>query len=181
MNDSPGGNRIRSAFETVLEGLRPEVMRFAMWLARDRGVAEDVVQETMIRAWRAQAELKDARAARAWLFTIARREHARLYERKRLPTVDLADYVLDEAHELSRADAGLDDADLLDLQQVIERLPDEYREPLVMQVLGGFTTQEIASELNLSQQAVLTRLFRARNRLRDLYGLTRAPDVDGDG
>jgi RNA polymerase sigma-70 factor (ECF subfamily) len=48
--------------------------------------------------------------------------------------------------------------------------------PLVMQVLGGFTTDEIARELALSTAAVLTRLFRARNRLRRIYGLTPAPD-----
>ncbi len=45
-----------------------------------------------------------------------------------------------------------------------------------MQVLGGFSTAEIATELSLSTAAVLTRLFRARNRLRRIYGLTPAPD-----
>ena len=53
-----------------------------------------------------------------------------------------------------------------DLRRAIMQLPDEYREPLVMQVLGGLTTAEIAAELKLTQPAVLTRLFRARNRLR---------------
>ncbi len=56
------------------------------------------------------------------------------------------------------------------------QLPDEYREPLVMQVLGGFTTAEIAQQLDLTQAAVLTRLFRARNRLRVIYGLAPAED-----
>jgi RNA polymerase sigma-70 factor (ECF subfamily) len=58
------------------------------------------------------------------------------------------------------------------------QLPDEYREPLVLQVLGGFTTAEIASQLQLTQAAVLTRLFRARNRLRTIYGLAPAEDVE---
>ena len=58
-----------------------------------------------------------------------------------------------------------------DLRRAIMQLPDEYREPLVLQVLGGFTTAEIAAELGLTQAAVLTRLFRARNRLRMIYGL----------
>ena len=58
------------------------------------------------------------------------------------------------------------DAGLQDLRGAIMQLPDEYREPLVMQVLGGFSTAEIAAELGLTQAAVLTRLFRARNRLR---------------
>ena len=50
------------------------------------------------------------------------------------------------------------------------KLPDEYREPLVLQVLMGFSTAEIARELDLSSAAVLTRLFRARKRLRGLCG-----------
>src|SRR5215510_10694524 len=71
------------------DALRPELLRFACWLARDRSVAEDIVQEALLRAWRSRAELKDAAAVRPWLLTIVRREHARLYERKRLELTDL--------------------------------------------------------------------------------------------
>jgi RNA polymerase sigma-70 factor, ECF subfamily len=66
--------------------------------------------------------------------------------------------------------------ELVGLRLAITQLPDEYRVPLVMQVLGGFTTDEIAQEMALSTAAVLTRLFRARNRLRRIYGLMPAPD-----
>ncbi len=150
----------------MLESFRPDLLRFAFWLARDRSVAEDVVQETMLRAWRARSELRDRAAARAWLFTIVRREYARLHERKRLPTVNLDECVAREDVELAFNDA---DPEIEELRRAILRLPDEYREPLVMQVLGGFTTGEIASELGLTMPAVLTRLFRARNKLRDWY------------
>jgi RNA polymerase sigma-70 factor (ECF subfamily) len=166
------GARLEDAFGQLLESLRPDLVRFAYWLARDRSIAEDVVQEAMLRAWRARLELKDEAAARHWLLTIVRREHARLYERKRLVTVDLTDVIAREDAALARAGDG----ELLDLRSAILRLPDEYREPLVMQVLGGYSTAEIAREMNLSTPAVLTRLFRARNRLREIYGLT--PDVD---
>jgi RNA polymerase sigma-70 factor (ECF subfamily) len=137
-------------------------------------VAEDVVQETLIRAWKSRDELKDQAALRPWLFTIARREHARLYERKRLPTVDV-----DEVEALGDpALATEGDASLDDLRRAIMQLPEEYREPLVMQVLGGLSTAEIARELGLTQPAVLTRLFRARNRLRGIYGLEPAEDIE---
>jgi RNA polymerase sigma-70 factor (ECF subfamily) len=106
------------------------------------------------------------------MLTIVRREHARLYERKRLITVDLTDVIAREDAALARTGDG----ELLDLRSAILRLPDDYREPLVMQVLGGYSTAEIAKELNLSTPAVLTRLFRARNRLREIYGLTADAD-----
>jgi RNA polymerase sigma-70 factor (ECF subfamily) len=158
----------------LLETLRPVLVRFAFWLARDRAVAEDVVQETLIRAWKSRDELKDSAAARPWLLTIVRREHARLYERKRLPTVDVEHVeALGDPALASDGDAGLED-----LRRAILQLPDEYREPLVLQVLGGLTTVEIAAELKLTQPAVLTRLFRARNRLRTIYGLEPAEDAE---
>jgi RNA polymerase sigma-70 factor (ECF subfamily) len=174
MNRAPHGTTGGDAFSRLLAMLRPDLLRFAFWLARDRPVAEDVVQETLIRAWKSREELKDASAVRSWLFTIARREHARLYERKRLPTVDV-----DEVEALGDPALATDgDAALDDLRGAIMKLPDEYREPLVLQVLGGFTTAEIAEQLGLTQAAVLTRLFRARNRLRGVYGLEPAEDVE---
>jgi RNA polymerase sigma-70 factor (ECF subfamily) len=152
--------------------LRPDLLRFAHWLARDRAIAEDIVQEALLRAWRSRDALKDQTAARAWLLTIVRREHARLYERKRLELVALDDAVEPEGMP---SPAG-PDSDLDSLRTSILKLPLEYREPLIMQVLGGFSTSEIAQELSLSSTAVLTRLFRARNKLRAMYGLLPAPD-----
>jgi RNA polymerase sigma-70 factor (ECF subfamily) len=172
MNDRPRGTPGTAPFARLLEALRPDLMRFAFWLARDRAVADDVVQETLIRAWKSKNELKDPAAARPWLLTILRREHARLYERKRLPTVDV-----DSIEALEDPALAIDgDAGLVDLRRAILQLPEEYREPLVLQVLGGFSTNEIASQLGLTQAAVLTRLFRARNRLRTIYGLDPAEE-----
>lgn len=156
----------------LFASLRPELLRFAYWLARDRSIAEDVVQEAMLRAWRSREALKDAAAARGWLLTIVRREHARLYERKRLETVDLHEVVAQEDGALAAPDA---DGKLTELNAALLELPDGYRIPLVMQVLGGFSTAEIGRELELSSAAVLTRLFRARNQLRVIYGLAPAP------
>lgn len=157
----------------LFESMRPDLVRFAHWLARDRALAEDIVQEALLRAWRSRDTLKDPRAARPWLLTIVRREHARLYERKRLELVSLDDVVE------TQASPGLSEpgGELFALRHAIMKLPIEYREPLVLQVLGGFSTEEIARELALSATAVLTRLFRARNKLRVICGLTAAADV----
>ena len=129
------------------------------------------MQESLLRAWRSREALKDPGAARPWLLTIVRREHARLYERKRLELVPLDDVVETHAGEAS---AQAED-DLFALRHAIMKLPLEYREPLVLQVLGGFSTEEIAQELALSSTAVLTRLFRARNKLRVICGMAAGP------
>src|SRR5215469_4087572 len=163
----------QASITQLFESMRPDLLRFAHWLARDRSLAEDIVQESLLRAWRSRDTLKDRGAARAWLLTIVRREHARLYERKRLELVSL-----DEALESQApAKAADPEGDLFTLRTAIMRLPIEYREPLLLQVLGGFSTEEIARELALSSTAVLTRLFRARNKLRAYCGMSPAADV----
>jgi len=141
---------------------RMDVFRFVYWLCRDRALAEDVVQETMLRAWRSLDSLSDEKAARPWLLTIARRELARVFERKRLPVVDL-----DAASELDPQALAVDDRhEVEEMRRAILKLDVIHREPLVLQVLMGYSTEEIARHLEISVAAVLTRLFRARQVLR---------------
>ena len=166
MKDPVSGNQRRARFQALCQSLRPDLLRFAFWLARDRALAEDVVQETMIRAWKAQDSLLDEAAAKPWFLTIIRREYARTFERKRFVTVDVEELIAKEEPMLAAAD----DQELVELRAAIFKLPSEYREPLVMQVLMGYSTAEIAAELELSNAAVLTRLFRARKQLRAMCG-----------
>jgi RNA polymerase sigma-70 factor (ECF subfamily) len=166
MKDATGGNQRRARFQALCGSLRPDLLRFAFWLSRDRALAEDVVQEALLRAWKAQDALLDESAAKPWLLTIIRREYARSFERKRLVTLDVEELVAQEEPMLAAAD----DQNLLEMRAAILKLPDDYREPLVLQVLMGCSTAEIAQQLGLSVAAVLTRLFRARRQLRALCG-----------
>ncbi|HEX4619306.1 MAG TPA: sigma factor, partial [Steroidobacteraceae bacterium] len=106
------GAEARAPLAALIESMRPDLLRFAQWLARDRSIAEDIVQEALLRAWRSRHALKDPAAARGWLLTIVRREHARLYERKRLELVSLDD-ALDLPDHTAHAAA---DAELLTLR-----------------------------------------------------------------
>jgi len=153
-------------FAALCEPLRPDLLRFAFWLARDRALAEDVVQEAMLRAWKALDSLDDDARAKQWMLTIVRREHARTWERKRLEVTNVDSLIESEADVL----ATEDDAALGELREALFRLEDGYREPLVLQVLMGYSTDEIATEMGLGRGAVLTRLFRARQKLREAMG-----------
>ena len=166
MNAQSGGNTRHAKFQALCNSLRPDLLRFAFWLSRDRALAEDVVQESLLRAWKSQDALQDPKAFKPWLLTIVRREYARTFERKRLPTVDIDELVAREEPLLARGE----DQEVVEIRRAMFALADEYREPLVLQVLMGYSTAEIAAELNLSQPAVLTRLFRARHQLRTLLG-----------
>lgn len=124
-----------------------------------------------MRAWRAIDSLSDAAAVRPWLLTIARREHARLYERKRLDTVDIDELTSSDDPALATSPAE----DHSDVRAAILALDVEYREPLVLQVLLGYSTEEIAAHLDLNAGAVLTRLYRARQKLKAALGVGGKP------
>ncbi|MDP9198662.1 MAG: sigma-70 family RNA polymerase sigma factor [Pseudomonadota bacterium] len=171
MNRDDTGTDARRRFGSLCESLRPDLLRFAYWLGRDRQLAEDVVQEAMLRAWKSLDSLTDEGKAKSWLLTIVRREFARSFERKRFEVSDLDALVAAEADVL----AAEDDDDLAQMREALFRLEDDYREPLVLQVMMGYTTQEIADAMGMQQGAVLTRLFRARARLRRELGLAAEP------
>jgi RNA polymerase sigma-70 factor, ECF subfamily len=155
-------------FQGLCARYRPNVFRFALWLARDGAIAEDVVQETFLRAWRAIDSLDEPEAALSWLITIARREHARLYERKRYIAVALDDLIALDDPALAAAPTE----EHCDVYAALISLDKDYREPLVLQARMGYSTIEIASHMGLTVSAVLTRLHRARGKLRLALNIT---------
>lgn len=148
-------------FEEAVREHSSALFRYAYWLCRDRGRAEDVVQEAFTRAWKAWDDLKDRGAAKSWLFSIVRNEHLRGFERKGL---DIDDRDVEEL-ELP-VDCRMDVA--LDVRRALAAIPASLREPLMMQVLGGFSCAEIAVALETTDGAIMTRLTRARQTLRRL-------------
>lgn len=161
-----GMDSARARFDKLVGDYSKDVFRYAFWLCRDRSMAEELAQETFMRAWKAIDSLQDDSAAKSWLFTIVRRENARQYERKRLDLVDDVDF--------DRVGATREEYDTSTeafvLRRALAELPEEYREPLVLQVIGGYSTEEIADQLGIKAGAVMTRLFRARKKLREMLG-----------
>ncbi|MBY6017326.1 sigma-70 family RNA polymerase sigma factor [Halomonas denitrificans] len=150
-------------YETLVRALHGDLYRYAYWLSHDASVAEDLVQETFLRAWKALDSLKDDKAAKAWLITILRRENARRFERKQFDLTDIEQCQVADNDSLSHEQM----ADHQVLRRQMAMLSPEYREPLILQVMYGFSGDEIAEILELNRNTVMTRLFRARNQLRD--------------
>ncbi|GLX86673.1 RNA polymerase sigma factor [Thalassotalea loyana] len=151
-------------YEALVQAWSADLFRYAYWLCKDKHVAEDVVQETFLRAWRSLDSLKDEKAAKSWLITILRRENARRFERKQFDMGEYEESTIDDV----RATSNEQQIENHWLREKIASLPEEYREPLVLQVLGGFSGDEIAGILSLNKNTVMTRLFRARNQLKEL-------------
>ena len=152
----------RQRFDRIVGVFHQDMYRYAAWLSRDKTIAEDVVQEALLRAWKSLDALRDDAAAKPWLLTIVRRENARYFERRRLETVDIDNLTASQAALL----AEQPDDEFDDMRTAIYALHNDYREPLVLQVLMGYSTNEIAEQMGLKQGAVLTRLHRARTKLK---------------
>lgn len=150
-------------YESLVRAWHKDLYRYAYWLAKDHHIAEDLVQETCLRAWRSLDSLLDDNAAKAWLIAILRRENARRFERKQLDLVDIEDNQV--ASSQPSAETSIEREWL---HKQIMQLAPEYREPLVLQILSGFNGEEIAMILDLNKNTVMTRLFRARNKLKEL-------------
>ena len=149
-------------FDALVRRYSDDLFRFGVWLCGNHALAKDLVQETFLRAWKALDSLKDVGAARSWLITILRREYARTFERKVPPLSDIDGVIVADEDELApdeRAERDL-------LRQAMLELELKYREPLVLQVVFGLSIGEIAAQLELTDSAVMTRVFRAREKLK---------------
>lgn len=164
-------------FDALVHAHAADLYRFAYWLCGHDARAQDLVQETMLRAWRSLDSLHDATAAKAWLLTILRREHARTFERKPLDLTPLdeglGDNIADDNAGADPEQAGSD----AQLREAIMRLEPKYRDPLLMRVLGGFSCEEIAKELGVKPGSVMTQLFRARQKLHTLLSGVTDPGL----
>ena len=147
-------------FEALVMSVMADIYRYAFWLCRDQNQAEELVQETYLRAWRSLNSLKDDKAAKTWLITILRREYARCFERSRPHVADV------DPDMLAGRDGYDTSTEAFSLRRALAALPREYAEPLLLQVIGGYTAEEVAALLALTPSAVNTRLFRARSKLK---------------
>lgn len=161
-NNPPGlvGDK-QHLFNELFNSYGNDMKRYAYWLAGDKHTAEDLMQEALLRAWKSLDKLQNIKAAKGWLLTILRRENARRFERYRPVESNIP---LDE---LSAREKSYDTStEAFVLRRAIDDLPEEYRVPLIKQVIEGYSQKEIAKQIGISSAGVGTRLFRARQKLR---------------
>ena len=147
----------------------------ARWLARDPTEAEDLVQETYLRAVRAAHQFQPGTNLRAWLFQILRNTFFTLYKRKGREPEVMDPEVLDGMSGLGgptgvehRLAGPPDGTAGLDLTAALKRLPEEYRSVVLLADLEDFSMGEIARIMDCPVGTVKSRLFRARAILREL-------------
>ena len=153
--------------KSLLEEHVPRVWRFALRLTGDRHQAEDLTQETFLKAWRHRRRLRDPHAARGWLFQITInlwRDQVRRAKRGREAAALEVDPQTGNRELPDRQ--IVDQEDLDRVLEAMDGLPGRQREVLYLHACEGFTATEIAEVLSITTAAVKSSLCEARKKMR---------------
>ena len=140
----------------------PRLRRYARALVGERGSADDLVQDTLERGWNKLSSWRRGTDMRAWLFGIMHNLHV---DGVRKPTV-VTEVFDDDTPELPMRAAQSDGLEIRDLDTALRSLPTEQREILLLVVLEEMTYDEVAITLRIPLGTVMSRLSRAREKLR---------------
>jgi RNA polymerase sigma-70 factor (ECF subfamily) len=149
-----------SEAERLVE-LIPRLRRYARALVGDRATADDLVQDTLERAWAKLHLYRRGTDLRAWLFTVMHNVHVNRVRAARA-TDPLEEEMPELAQRASQGDALL----VRDLDRAISRLPDEQRAVLLLVALEEMSYDTVARTLEIPIGTVMSRLSRAREKLR---------------
>jgi RNA polymerase sigma-70 factor (ECF subfamily) len=164
----PAPPPVPSSFRTALLAEIPHLRAFAVSLSGSFSLADDLVQETLLKAWSHAASFLPGTNLRAWLFTILRNCHYSFHRKYRHEIAD-ADGIY--AAQVAVQPSQQAHLDMLDLRQALLKLPLEQREALVMVGAMGLSHEEAALICAVAPGTIKSRLSRGRVRLAELLGL----------
>jgi RNA polymerase sigma-70 factor, ECF subfamily len=186
----------RNEFEALVGPVLDPLFATALRLTRSRPDAEDVIQESVMKAWKSFDRFQRDTNFRAWIFKILTNtfiSNKRTDKRSPRPT-QLADESLItspsnevsfEASDWERVYPALVDDDV---KRALDELPDDYRLPVLLTSMGELSYKEMAAALDVPIGTIMSRLFRGRARLREALrgyaearGIPVRDDARGEG
>jgi RNA polymerase sigma-70 factor, ECF subfamily len=161
------------ALQDQLVAVVPNLRAFARSLCGNTHQADDLVQETLVKAWKNQASFAEGSNLKAWLFTILRNTFLS-ERRKRKYEVGDEDGLF--AAQLSVHGAQSGHMDMIDFEKAFSKLPEDQREALVLIGAEGFSYDEAALMCGCAVGTIKSRVNRARGKLCELMGVEGAGD-----
>ncbi|VDC28012.1 RNA polymerase sigma factor [Pseudogemmobacter humi] len=160
----------RDQIATLLPGLRA----FAISLSRNVAMADDIVQETILKAWSNLDKFDPATNLQAWLFTILRNTYYSLLRKTRREVQDSDGTYAAKMFEKPAHDGRLAYSDF---QRAFDQLSPQHREVLILIGASGYSCEEAAGMMGVAVGTVKSRASRARARLAELMGLAEGEDL----
>ncbi len=164
-------------FKAALLAEIPTVRAFALSLTGSVDRADDLVQDTLVKAWGASATFTDGTSLRAWLFTIARNTFYSNHRKSRREVQDVDGVA---AARLVSNPAQIGHLDLVDFRTALASVPDDQREALILVGASGFSYEEAAEICGCAVGTIKSRVNRARQKLMEILSLSSSEDFNGD-
>ena len=164
-------------FQKLLLAAIPNLRAFAFSLSSNPHTANDLVQETLLKAWTHRAKFEEGTNLKAWIFTILRNVYFSEFRRGRREVQDVDGTF---AATLVQQPEQLSHLDLIDFSGALAKLPDDQREALILIGAEGFSYEEAAAIAGCAVGTVKSRVNRARVRLTAILGVSNANDFGPD-
>jgi RNA polymerase sigma-70 factor (ECF subfamily) len=168
---------VSSGFKADLLGAIPGLRAFAVSLSQNADKADDLVQETLVKAWDKHESFQPGTNLKAWLFTILRNEFYSQM-RKRGREVQDSDGIMTGRLAVHPSQHGL--LDLKDFKGALEQLPDDQREAIILIGASGFSYEEAAEICGCAVGTIKSRVSRARSRLAEILQISGEADYGPD-
>jgi len=179
MPDPPSRDRAASSQITAdLLSVIPNLRAFAVSLCGNLDRADDLVQETLVKAWSNIGSFVEGTNLRAWLFTILRNIYYSEYRKRRR---EVADPDGTFAAKLATAPAQSGHMDLLDFRAALQQLPSDQREALILIGASGLSYEEAAGICGSAIGTMKSRVNRARSRLAEMLSISSGMEFGHDG
>jgi len=160
---------VSAAFKADLLAAIPSLRAFGVSLSQNADKADDLVQETLVKAWDKHESFQPGTNLKAWLFTILRNEFYSQM-RKRGREVQDSDGIMTARLAVHPSQHG--QMDLKDFGAALERLPEDQREAIILIGASGFSYEEAAEICHCAVGTIKSRVSRARTRLQDILKIS---------
>ena len=164
---------VSQQLRTDLIGAIPNLRAFAVSLCGNPDRADDLVQETLVKAWSNLSSFAEGTNLAAWLFTILRNIYYSEYRKRRREVADSDGAI---AARLATAPAQSGHMDFLDFRSALQKLPADQREALILIGASGLSYEEAAGVCNCAVGTMKSRVNRARNRIVELLAIVSSSD-----
>ncbi|MEY3553879.1 MAG: hypothetical protein RL735_2227 [Pseudomonadota bacterium] len=177
MSENSGTRQTSPQLKSDLLAAIPNLRAFAVSLSGNPDRADDLVQETLVKAWSNLGSFVEGTNMPAWLFTILRNIYYSEYRKRRREVADSEGTI---AARLATAPAQNGHMDFLDFRDALQKLPADQREALVLIGASGMSYEEAAGICNCAVGTMKSRVNRARNRLIELLSIGSSSDFASD-
>ena len=177
VTESDGVTAEPTTFKREMLATLPSLRAFAVSLTGKHDKADDLVQDTVMKAWAKQSSFEMGTNIKAWLFTILRNEFYSQM-RKRGREVQDSDGVFTERLSVHPSQYG--SMDLEDFKAALSKLPDDQREAIILIGASGFSYEEAAAICDCAVGTMKSRVSRARTRLTELLKISGESDYGPD-